>query len=245
MSLLTDKLIREMFASQGVIIRHKGLDTWPIHPRGDRRKRPIAWIAASDARALLDDGVLAKTEKGLALSGQTCRRIRFGASGTEIETSQGFAPHGGLRPLRRNVRTTVVDRLSRRRDRHGHPLLSDPQIEAMHRFTRDYKRATGSIGSSGPDRARVDTSPRPDAAEHALACRIDASTDLKSAQAALGPDLASLVGKICGADERLEAIERAESWAKGSGLTVLKIGLDRLALHYGTIPGEAAHRKAG
>jgi len=38
-------------------------------------------------------------------------------------------------------------------------------------------------------------------------------------------------------DQSLDMVERTEKWAKGSGLTLLKMGLSRLADHYGTVAG--------
>lgn len=245
MSLLTEKLLKEMHACEGVIIRHKGMDAWPIHPRGDRRKRPVAWIVASDASSLLKDDVLSRTSKGLGLSAQTKRRLRFGSSDRDVETTQGYAPHGGLRPIRRNVRISMVDRLSRRRDRKGVPLLSAGQIEAMRRFTAEWSRAEGRPQSSDISQPKVDKSVCRDSAEAQVIARIDGGTSLRRAQDALGPDMARLLGKICGANERLADIERAEQWSRGAGLTMLRIGLDRLVLHYGTVPGQAYNRKAG
>lgn len=245
MSLLTEKLLREMFACDGIIIRHKGMDTWPIRPRGDGRKRPIAWIVAADAMSLLRDEVLERTPKGLALSAQTRRRLRFGTAQQELEAGETYAPHGGLRPVRRNIRSSVVDRLSRQRDRKGEPLLSAAQIEAMHRFTAEFKRAEGRPQSSCVGQSRVDTSPSSDATENQVLARIDAGSQLRKAQAALGPEFSRLLGKVCGANETLNAIERAESWSRGSGLTLLRLGLDRLIHHYGTVPGQSYRRKAG
>lgn len=244
MSLLKEKLLREMLSCDGVIIRHKGMDTWPIRPRGDRRKRPVAWIMASDAMSLLRDEVLQYTPKGLGLSAQTKRRLRFGQAAREVETRTEYAPHGGLRPVRRSVRGTVVDRLARRRGRDGQPLLTDRQIEAMRQFTDDWKRAEGSPSRSDTSQASVDVSASPDQAERQVIARIDAGKKLRAAQYALGPDLSRLMGRLCGADERLGDIERAERWARGSGLTFLRICLDRLSVHYGTSPGVPS-RKAG
>jgi len=54
----------------------------------------------------------------------------------------------------------------------------------------------------------------------------------------MGEGLDRAVLAVCCHDQRLEQVERAETWARGTGLTLLKMGLTLLVKHYGT----QAHR---
>ena len=239
----TEQLLRSLLRSKAVIERQSIAGDWPAYPNGDRRKRPLFWVNSADVDALLLDGVLVVTNKGAALSSETRRRLLYGHSAREVVEATEFIPSGVERPVSRNVRGTVILRLSRRTDRKGDPLLSDPQITAAHRYTMDLLRSgEGYVGTVDLSTPKVDSMRRHDAAERAALARIDGSRALASARAAIGPDLARILTAVCGANERLEAIERAERWSRGTGLSVLKIALDLLVRHYGAVPGEQADR---
>jgi hypothetical protein len=61
---------------------------------------------------------------------------------------------------------------------------------------------------------------------------------------ALGPGLSDIVFRICCFLEGLETAEKRLGWSARSGKVVLKIALERLAMHY-KIPVAAPHRQAG
>ena len=50
---------------------------------------------------------------------------------------------------------------------------------------------------------------------------------------ALGPGLSDVVFRVCCFLEGLETAEKRLGWSARSGKVVLKIALERLALHYG------------
>jgi hypothetical protein len=60
---------------------------------------------------------------------------------------------------------------------------------------------------------------------------------LASALKDLGPGLADVALRACCYLEGLEATERSMGWSARSGKVVLKIALQRLALHYGLASG--------
>ena len=66
----------------------------------------------------------------------------------------------------------------------------------------------------------------------------------RKAMEALGPGLSDIVFRICCFLEGLETAEKRLGWSARSGKVVLKIALERLALHYGIAPAEP-RRKAG
>lgn len=237
----TEQLLRSLLRGKALIERQAIDGDWPAYPRGDRRKRPLFWVNSADVDHLMSDGVLVVTDRGVGLSSKTRRRLLYGQSTREVVESNEFVPSGVKRPVRRNVRGTVILRLARRTDKRGEALLSDPQITAAQRYTQDMLRAgeahVGTVDLSTP---KVDGTRRHDAAERAALARIDGNRALQVARAAIGPDLTRLLNAVCGANERLDAIERAEAWSRGTGLSVLKIALDLLVRHYGTVPGERA-----
>jgi hypothetical protein len=237
----TEQLIRSLLKSKALIIRRSGAPDWPAYARGDRRTRPLFWVNRTDVEALIRDKVMVVTDKGVDLSAETRRRLLYGQSAREVVEAIEFVPGGVERPVRRNVRGSVILRLSRRRDRAGQPLLSPAQITAAQRYTQDMARAgEARVGTSDWAAARVDGTRVHDAAERAALSRLDGTESLRQARAAIGPKLTRMLNAVCGANERLDAIERAEDWAKGTGLSVLRIALDMLAAHYGTVPGERA-----
>ena len=61
---------------------------------------------------------------------------------------------------------------------------------------------------------------------------------------ALGPGLSDIVFRICCFLEGLETAEKRLGWSARSGKVVLKIALERLAVHYG-IAAVEARRQAG
>jgi len=83
----------------------------------------------------------------------------------------------------------------------------------------------------------VDGGDRNGAAERAMLRRITAGTRLRAAREKLGPDLAPGLIAFCCRQDTLEAVERQERWAAGSGKQIIKLGLARLAELYGTAPG--------
>lgn len=237
----TEQLLRSLLHGKALIERQAIEGDWPAYPRGDRRKRPLFWVNSADVDSLMSDGVLVVTDRGVGLSSETRRRLLYGQSTREVVETTEFIPSGVERPVRRNVRGTVILRLARRLDKFGNALLSGPQITAAQRYTLDLLRAgEGHVGTVDLSTPKVDRTRRHDAAERAALAQIDGNRALHIARAAIGPDLTRLLNAVCGANERLDAIERAEAWSRGTGLPVLKIALDLLVRHYGTVPGERA-----
>jgi hypothetical protein len=72
----------------------------------------------------------------------------------------------------------------------------------------------------------------------------DARVRVARAMEALGPGLSDIVFRICCFLEGLETAEKRLGWSARSGKVVLKIALERLAMHY-KIPAAAPHRQTG
>lgn len=243
----TEQLVRSLHKAKALIIRRSDAIDWPAYRGGDRRTRPLFWVNRADVEQLIQDGVLCVTDKGVDLGSETRRRLAYGHSAREVIEQSEFIPSGVERPVRRNVRGSVILRLSRRRDRSGASLLTDAQLTAAQQYAADYHRAGGNgrTGSSSFS-VKVDQARRHDGVENALLSHMEGHDRLARARASIGPKLSKLLDGVCGANERLETIERAEAWAAGTGLSVLHIALDLLVAHYGTRPGmQAGDRDEG
>lgn len=235
----TEELLRSLLQSDALIIRQAIEGDWPAHIRGDLRKRPLFWVNSADVERLISEGLLEIKSKGVGLTSATRRRLKFGVSAREIVETTTYIPDGVERPVRRNVRGTTIERLSRRRCRKGMKLLTDAQITAAHRYTVDLARSgEGQVATRNYIQPKVDGATRHDAVENSALARLDGTRSLQAAREALGADLSRVLTAVCGADERLDEIERAENWSRGTGLAILRLGLDRLVIHYGTVPGQ-------
>lgn len=151
----------------------------------------------------------------------------------------------GEQRLRFNLAESPLSVLGRKRDKDGVAYLSAHLIEAGERLREDFELAqmaprttqnwqrfltTGSDRGAGPGRGPGEGSP-------------DARVRVAKAMEALGPGLSDIVFRICCFLEGLETAEKRLGWSARSGKVVLKIALERLAVHYG-ITG-IAQRRAG
>ncbi len=152
--------------------------------------------------------------------------------------ARGLATHARddapARRPRYGAGETPVSVLARRRDKAGAPFLGAELVTAADRLHEDYVMA------------RLDTlAPMPaDALVAALADRdLPGSNVAPPGTAAarrrvlgalqdLGPGLADMVLRCCCRLEGVEAAEQAMNWSARSGKIVLRIGLQRLKLHY-------------
>ena len=95
----------------------------------------------------------------------------------------------------------------------------------------------GHIGTQNYMSAGEDRTMNSGGAEDAHIRRLDSGKRFEMAKSAMGDGLDHAVLAVCCHDQRLEQIERAEKWASGTGLTLLKMGLTLLVKHYGTQAG--------
>ncbi len=150
----------------------------------------------------------------------------------------------GEKRLRFNLAESPLSVLGRKRDRSGVPYLTADLIEAGERLREDFELAqmgprvsqnwerfltAGVDGGDpnlcaqpgdGPGRARV---------------------RVAQALEALGPGLSDVAFRVCCFLEGLETAEKRLGWSARSGKVVLKIALERLALHY-EIPAVVAKK---
>lgn len=240
---LPDRQLAENLAQKSaVIIKSAQGDAYPAYANGDRRKRPLRWVSRESFQQLTSFGGLQSTEEGYRVSESFARRLKSGGTHAgqhrNMEERELYIPGGVKRPVRRNIGMSAFERLCGRMDIDGKPLLSAAEQEAGKMLAQDFANAgyahvsTQNYQSAGEDRRAYNG-----AEEDNHIRRIDAGKRLSSAKAAMGDGLDKAVLAVCCHDQRLEQIERSEKWAAGSGLTLLKLGLSRLAKYYGTQAG--------
>jgi hypothetical protein len=153
----------------------------------------------------------------------------------------------GERKLRFNLAESPLSVLGRTRDKDGAAYLTAELIEAGERLREDFELAqmgpritqnwdrflTASTAGEGFAAGRNPAQGSP-----------DARVRVAKAMAALGPGLSDVVFRVCCFLEGLETAEKRLGWSARSGKIVLKIALERLAMHYG-IRASVPERKAG
>ena len=235
MSHATDQLLRKMWQKGGVVLRVRGARSLCIHPRGDRRTRPLAWIDAVDAQAWLDAGILQVTPRGLALSDEVIHRLRHGQTPREVQDGMQAARRAAQRPARPLPPVETFDRLL---DSGGRRVFTDAQVRAARSFARDLRRAghgADGIGPATSDLAQphVDGTRRHDRAEDAAIRRVDAGRAVARAKRGMDRRVARTLTRVIGAEETFEALDAGQGWGEGVGAMLMKIGLDQLVTHYG------------
>lgn len=152
----------------------------------------------------------------------------------------------GEQRLRFNLAESPLTVLGRKRDKDGQPYLTPALVEAGERLREDFELAQmgprvaqnwerfltagGSRGIAGNGKGLAE-GPQ------------DARTRVARALEALGPGLSDIVFRICCFLEGLETAEKRLGWSARSGKVVLKIALERLAVHYGIAAKQ--NRRAG
>jgi hypothetical protein len=238
------QILRRLLHHKAIISLNTGCDAMPARPLGDKRKRPVFWVPVKDVQALESYGALELHKDGYCVAKTAERRLKHGRDGTatqqhyDLEEREVYVQGGVKRKAAVNARLTALDRLARRTDYDGRPLLDAPLVEAGRRFTRDYHASGhGLTATQRYDTAGVEEGGNRSRAEDQFIRAADAKARVQDARDAMGAGLDVAVVAVCCLDQSLESVERAERWAAGSGLTVLKLGLKKLSAHYGTVAG--------
>lgn len=238
------QILRRLLHYKASICVVSGCDAFPAHPNGDRRKRPSFWIPAADLQALKSEGAVELGGAGYAVVPSVKRRLQNSKNGTsrhqhyDLSEKEIYVSGGVKRQARVNSRLSALDRLAHKTDMEGRPVLEPSLIEAGRHIARDYHASgSGLTSTQRYDSAGIDKGGQSNTAEDQFIRAADAKARLQSARDAIGTGLDIAVIAVCCLDQSLDAVERAERWANGSGLTLLKLGLARLSAHYGTISG--------
>lgn len=235
--------------SYAVIDDKRTVGLCAVYARGDRRCRPMGWISQADVSALYQHGHLKPIKKGLAFTYTAERALlenRWRLSADAVrghdEDQEVYVPSGVKRHVKTRHHTQILTRLAKDCDTKGRRFFSADELEAGARFQRDYDRAFGTgVGAQNFTPLQVDVT-RQNQEELSAVARLDASQSYRQAKAVLGAGLEQAIDVICGEGKSFSRLEREQYWARGSGRTILKLALQRLAEHYGTRPGRAAQR---
>jgi Domain of unknown function (DUF6456) len=139
---------------------------------------------------------------------------------------------------------SVLQRLRRRRDALGKPLLTAIQVDAGERLAADFLRGQmmprvtadwSAIGGTAPKRQGI-----PGYGVEVREGTSAAQERLRGALACVDPEFADLLINTCCFDIGLEAVEREFGWPKRAGKLMLQVALNQLARHYGLIPAVTA-----
>lgn len=238
------QILRRLLHHKASISVVSGCDAFPAHPNGDRRKRPSFWIPAADLQALKSQGAVELGGAGYVVAPSVKRRLQNGKNASsqnqhyDLHDRDVYVAGGVRRQAQVNTRLSALDRLVHKTDVNGRAVLESSLIEAGKHIARDYHASGHNLTSTQRyDNAGIDNGTRHNTAEDQFIHAADAKARLQSAREAIGAGLDTAVIAVCCLDQSLEAVERAERWASGSGLTILKLGLARLSAHYGTISG--------
>jgi Domain of unknown function (DUF6456) len=162
-----------------------------------------------------------------------------------VETMAGHRParpldHAAAKPTV-NDAESPLSWLRTRRDKSGRPLISDAQYLAGERLRADFERTMlarritsnwdfSAGGVSGNLSAEL--------SDGAIAAR----QRYERAIAAVGPELSSILSRVCCMAEGIEQAERVLNLPQRSGKAILGLALTALARHYGLPRATAARR---
>jgi len=139
-------------------------------------------------------------------------------------------------PVTLNAGESPLGWLRRRRGRGGVPFIDEAQYEAGEKLRRDFTLAaltpsvTRDWSMALPSEARQKGAYRQgEISDRAL----EARRRFEAALAEAGPGLSDLLIEVCCHLQGLESAERGFGWPQRSGKVVLRLALERLALHYG------------
>lgn len=178
-----------------------------------------------------DDGRLALSDQGRAFAAR------------DLAAADPFrAQHGAVIDLGAGLRheraSTALDALGRLKDEAGRPYLSDTQRQAAARLEADFERAhlrprvTLNIEASA-HREMVDSG----GIARLTASALDARRRVMAALDAAGPGLKDMLFETVCLSHGLNEAERALGWPQRAGKALVRLGLERLAEHYGLMSG--------
>ncbi len=243
MTVDEEKTLRHMLRYDAVLFGSSFGGVFAAYPSGNRRRKPVCWLEKDVVERMLELGWLTGSGDRVHVSPALEAKLQGGDNPDRRYDKLDGCASGGPNSGMMSYRLSVLQRLARRKDHYGRPILSAAQVEAGRHFARDYM--TGGLGFSATQNYQTsgaDISGRHSRAEDAVLSRIDRRKRVSEAIACLGPGLDRAVIAVCCEDWSLDAVERSENWAKNSGKTILIMALERLAQFYGTKPGVDASR---
>ncbi|WP_421792290.1 DUF6456 domain-containing protein [Hyphobacterium sp.] len=218
-------------------------DIWGVFPKGDRRKRPLARISFDVVKAARAEGVIRPVSADayeLATDPEAASARRLGdfqVQHTISKRKNFISAEGHIQNREINIADSPLSRWTKRDPATGKAYLSVSEFEAGERLRDDYngsvlaERITADWASyAAPSRSSGGRA-REDASNSAR----DAKDRVFAALDAVGAGLDQILIEVCIREKGMEAAERQQGWPRRAGKAVLKIALQRLAIHYGML----------
>ncbi len=239
------KILQLLIDKDAVIYRGEFSDLYAAYPRGDRRRRAVCWLNETQFRGLLAQGIIEARSGGYHLAYSFLRRQKEKVTGKAHAAQHRdyverdiFIPGGVKRKAVFNANTSPLRRLARLKDKTGEPVLSTAEIEAGERFASDYnfcnlgQISTQNYMHAGSAKGAKHTTAASHIEDISIS-RLDAKKRVMRILNDLGGLDRAVIG-VCVNELSLENLEHTEKWARTSGRTILKLGLQRLVKFYGT-----------
>ncbi|WP_297804089.1 DUF6456 domain-containing protein [uncultured Brevundimonas sp.] len=210
---------------------------YPLRLGGDRRGRVVLTLDEAAFRAMVQTPGLRRRHGG----GWQARRGNSeppsppaGRLGQIIGERTLMQPDGRATTVTANLGESPIAWLARRKDHSGRPWLTPEEVAAGERLRQDAEVALAGPSltmrwdglprsQSGAAPARIEPTDR----------AISASSRVEAALNAAGPRLRAMLEHVCVRGSSLQLAEQELSLRRRQGKTVLKQGLQALALHYG------------
>ena len=199
-------------------------------------------VPAAVVSAMIGEGLLvrARDEVRRTAAGRSFLRRALATGGEDgfvaqhrVTEEKTVEVDGVRTQVQANTAESPLAWLATRKGRGGEPLIDALQRAAGERLARDFERGHGRERTTqvwdasgvrgGGKRDRLTTS------EAALSARMR----VESALQAVGAGLAEILLALCCEEVGLEAAEKRLGLPARSGKVLLRLGLDRLAQHYG------------
>jgi len=220
----------------GASLQAAGPGAYAVRLGADRRRRPALRIdEAVFARLTRESGLTPLPGGGWRLTHRPSEASTAEPGRPSVIAGQRevVEPDGRRATRSANLGESPIAWLARRQDAGGRRWLTLAEIAAAERLREDFALA-GVVGrltmawDAGP-RARGARGRGLEPAEKARA----AKDRIARALDAVGPGLREILQHVCFAGSALDAAERDLGLPRRSGKTVLKLALQRLAVHYG------------
>ncbi len=218
-----------------------GQGGYGVYAGSDRRRRPFARVGRAEVQRAISDGLLSRVGEGYRLSadGQG-RLVRLQQTSDQPFADQHRKPARrqimDTQGLRTVVASTAPGPLARYLKPVGNrPALLDPvHAGAAAIFICDYERSalTSRVTADWSAQPRNKHRSAPADRADAPGSRLDAQARVMEALDAVGPGLDTLVFAILIREAGMGETEREQGWPERAGAAMLKLALDRLAVHY-------------
>lgn len=216
---------------------------YAVYPQGGRRRRPLARIDRHTFLRARGDGLITEVEPDEYVLAVAVATLAERSSGDfrsihAQPVEQNFIDDAGQITRRTvNLAYSPLARWLKPDPRTGSAWLSPEEFDAGERLRADYTRSVlvDRVTSDWEGYKAPVRTGRSRTREDAPTSAMDAKDRVLDALDAVGPGLNSMLSAVCLTETGLEAAERAANWPRRSGKAILKLALQRLAIHYGML----------